>query len=68
MTKRETQRLTRRALRLTKMSPETFAATFGSFLWDASGRTVRRWANGETTPHASVSGALRQIISEYEAD
>lgn len=64
MSKRETQRLTRRALKATGLSPEAFAKQYATYLWNASGRTVRRWADGDSVPHASVRGSLRVIAGE----
>lgn len=65
--KRASARTVRRALRASGMSPEVFARLFSeSALWGASARTLRRWAAGETVPHASVLNTLRTLASEME--
>lgn len=60
MSKREAQRIVRRALRNMEASPEWFAHRFSDTTGGASGRTVRRWMNGESMPHPHVLRALQE--------
>ena len=39
-------------------APEEFAARYSTLIWGVSGRTVRRWNDGQTTPHPSVVNSL----------
>jgi len=52
------QRTIRAALRTACCSPEDFAAQYGRLTGDASGRTVRRWVDGHSTPHPLVVVAI----------
>ena len=68
MTTRETQRIVRRALRQTGLSPEAFAAEYRGPLYGTSARTVRRWADGETKPHGAIVTYLLNTWPVTRAD
>jgi hypothetical protein len=61
--KRAAARTVRKFLRLHGLSPEQAAAQYPTTLWGASGRTVRRWADGESLPHPSILTYLRENVA-----
>ena len=63
MTKREAQRIVRRALKMTGMSPEAFAVRYAAPLYRTSARTVRRWADGETVPHGAILAWMQDAFA-----
>lgn len=65
MTKRDAARLVTRAVRRSRHSPETFALAHADLVYGVSGRTIRRWMDGERTPHAAV---LERLARYLESD
>jgi len=61
---REAARVVRAALKAADLSPENFALAYPAMVWGASGRTIRRWADGEAVPDIAVVGNLYSYTRE----